>query len=249
MVTVTSVKVATCTVVVDTTTVDVVLVTVDVEVRVGISRQLHAFDTLVQANCLKPGGALLHASGATGLGESGFAVLDGALTGELVELVGFDVQLVELSLTGLPRLTGAGAAQEPDTVALHFVSYHEIDRRAVTYTASTVEVTVSAVNVVVPVMVLSMAVRTEVVVIVSKTCVVDTEVEVLVVVVVTVAAGTRSKEEQNEVAVDAPLRAFTTAETIWHSYCLRAFKSRGSSTAGEATANERRNGTMYVRIL
>jgi hypothetical protein len=100
MVTVTTVKVATCTVVVDTTVVEVVLVIVEVEVRVGMLRQLHAFDTLVQANCLKPGGALLHASGATELEELGFAVLDGVLTGELVELVGFDVQLVELSLTG-----------------------------------------------------------------------------------------------------------------------------------------------------
>jgi hypothetical protein len=120
-VTVTRVKVATCTVVVDITIVDVVAVTVEVDVFVGMLRQLQAFDTLVQANCLKPGGALAHASGATGVAELGFAVLAGAATVEL------DLP-VEVTLTGFPRLAGGLLVQEPGTVTLDSVSGCEIDR-------------------------------------------------------------------------------------------------------------------------
>jgi hypothetical protein len=104
------------TVEVATVTAEAVVKKVTVAVGVGMLRQLQALETCVHANCLRPGGALLHALGDAGLDVAGFAVDDGA---DELEEAGFEVTRAVLFAT---------APQTPGTVMLSLLVLNPSNR-------------------------------------------------------------------------------------------------------------------------
>jgi hypothetical protein len=230
--------IVTRTVEVATVTAVAVVKKVTVAVGVGMLRQLQALETCEHANCLRPGGALPHALGDAGLEVEGFAVVDDFADDELEE-AGLEVTRAVLFAT---------APQVPGTVTLQSLAL-ERSRSKTTYDVVVVSVTTSAVRVVVPTIVVRAEVSTVIDVVVSETSVFATEVAVVANVLVTVAVGILSSDEQNAVAVGAPLRLFTTAEISWHSSCFNWLRSRAFSATEVAAANDSRNGAKHERIL
>jgi hypothetical protein len=106
------------TVEVATVTAEAVVKKVTVAVGVGMLRQLQALETCVHANCLRPGGALLHALRNAGLDVEGLAVVDEAA--DELEEAGFEVTRAVLFAT---------APQTPGTVILQSLVLNRSNRR------------------------------------------------------------------------------------------------------------------------